>query len=134
MKSDILIKDDVYQIVKSSPLASAVTGKICKTGVRPKGSDKEDVVISVIANLNGQIQEAVVNVNIYVNDDIKGNGQNQEATIRLRALCAIASNALEIGRGEYFRFTLESQRVLAVDDAKVHVINNRLNYKQLNEV
>ena len=45
MKSDILIKDDLYRFIKSSPLASAVTGKICKTGVRPKGSDLEDIVI-----------------------------------------------------------------------------------------
>lgn len=133
MKSDILIKDDLYRFIKSSPLASAVTGKICKTGVRPKGSALEDIVISVIANMNGQIQEAVVNVNIYVKDDIKSDGQNQEATIRLRELCSIASETLEVGSGEDFRFTLESQRVIEVADTKEHVINNRLNYKQVNE-
>jgi hypothetical protein len=133
MKSDILIKDDVYAHIKNSPLASAVTGKICKQGVRPKDSDKEDVVIAVIANLNGQIQEAAVNVNIYVADDIKSDGQNQEATIRLRELCRIASETLEVGRGEDFRFTLESQRVIEVPGTKEHVINNRLNYKQVNE-
>ena len=133
MKSDILIKDDVYAHIKNSPLASAVTGKICKQGVRPKDSDKEDVVIAVIANLNGQIQEAAVNVNIYVADDIKSDGQNQEATIRLRELCRIASETLEVGRGEDFRFTLESQRVIEVPGTKEHVINNRRNYKQVNE-
>ena len=133
MKSDILIKDDVYAHIKNSPLASAVTGKICKQGVRPKDSDKEDVVIAVIANLNGQIQEAAVNVNIYVADDIKSDGQNQEATIRLRELCRIASETLEVGRGEDFRFTLESQRVSEVPGTKEHVINNRRNYKQVNE-
>lgn len=133
MKSDILIKDDVYTFIKKSPLASAVTGKVCKQGIRPKGSDKEDVVISVIANQNGQIQEAVVNVNIYVKDDIKADGQNQEATIRLRELCEIASDTLEVGRGEDFRFTLESQHVIEVEATKEHVINNRLNYKQVNE-
>ncbi len=133
MKSDILIKDDVHTFIKNSTLASAVTGKICKQGVRPKGSDKEDVVISVIANQNGQIQEAVVNVNIYVKDDIKSDGQNQEATIRLRELCDTASEILEVGSGEDFRFTLESQRVIEVEGTKEHVINNRLNYKQINE-
>lgn len=133
MKSDILIKDDIYAHIKNSPLASDVTGKICKQGVRPKGSDKEDVVIAVVANLNGQIQESVVNVNIYVADDIKSDGQNQEATIRLRELCRIASETLEVGRGEDFRFTLESQRVIEVQGTKEHVINNRLNYKQVNE-
>lgn len=133
MKSDILIKDDVHTFIKNSTLASVVTGKICKQGVRPKGSDKEDVVISVIANQNGQIQEAVVNVNIYVKDDIKSDGQNQEATIRLRELCDTASEILEVGSGEDFRFTLESQRVIEVEGTKEHVINNRLNYKQINE-
>ena len=133
MKSDIFIKDDVYALINNSPLASTVTGKICKQGVRPKGSDKEDVVIAVVANLNGQIQEAVVNVNIYVADDIKSDGQNQEATIRLRELCRIASETLEVGSGEDFRFTLESQRVIEVADTKEHVINNRIIYKNINE-
>lgn len=133
MKSDIFIKDDVYALIKNSPLASTVTGKICKQGVRPKGSDKEDVVIAVVANLNGQIQEAVLNVNIYVADDIKSDGQNQEATIRLRELCRIASETLEVGSGEDFRFTLESQRVIEVADTKEHVINNRIIYKHINE-
>lgn len=134
MKSDIDIKDDLYTFIKNSRIASSVTGKICKTGVRPKGSDKEDVVISVIANMNGQMQESLVNVNIYVADDIKKDGQNQEATIRLRELCSIAAETLDVGRGEDFRFYLESQRVLAVDEAKLHVINNRLNYKHVNEM
>ena len=133
MKSDILIKDDVYSFLKKSPLAAAVTGKVRKQGVRPKGSDLEDVVIAVVANKNGQIQEAVVNVNIYVKDDIKSDGQNQEATIRLRQLCKIASDTLEAGSGEDFRFTLESQHVIEVPGTKEHVINNRLNYKQVNE-
>lgn len=133
MKSDILIKDDIYNVVKASPIASAVTGKINKQGVRPKGSMLEDVVINVIANENGQIQDASVNVNVYVADDIKPDGQNQEATIRLRELCSICADALERGQGIDFRFTLESQRVIAVDGTKEHVINNKLKYKQINE-
>ena len=133
MKSDILIKDDVHAYISKSALSSVVTGKICKQGVRPKGSDKEDVVISVVANQNGQIQESVVNVNIYVADDIDSNGQYLESTIRLRELCKIASETLEVGRGEDYRFTLESQRVIEVSGTKETVINNKLIYKQVNE-
>lgn len=133
MKSDILIKDDLYKFIKSSSIPGAVTGKISKTGVRPKGSDLEDVVISIVANMNGQMQESVVNVNIYVKDIIKSDGQNQEDTIRLRELCQIASDALEVGHGEDYRFTLESQRVIELTATKEHIINNKLNYKQVNE-
>lgn len=133
MKSDILIKDDIYNHIKRSVLATAVTGKLCKQGVRPKESKLEDVVISLIANQNGQLQEAVVNVNIYVEDIKKSDGQHIENTIRLRELCNVAADVLEVGRGDDYRFTLESQRVLEVSSAELHVINNRLNYKQLNE-
>ena len=133
MKSDIDIKDDIYDFIKNSSLAQAVTGKICKTGVRPKSSDLEDIVLSVIGNLNGQLQEAIVNVNVYVEDEIREDGQNQEATIRLRELCQKAAETLDVGNGKDFRFVLDSQRVIAIDDAKLHVINNKLVYKQLNE-
>lgn len=133
MKSDILIKDDLHMFIKSSKLAAIVSGKICKESIRPKGSTKEDIVISVIANMNGQIQEAEVNINIYVSDDIQSNGQNREATVRLRELCEVAAEALESGGGDDYRFTLESQRVFAVEDTREHVINNRIIYKQINE-
>ncbi len=133
MKSDILIKDDMYNFIKGTPLSSSVSGKLCKTSIRPKGSKKEDIVISVIANENGQIQEAEVNVNIYVKDEIKSDGQNEEATIRLRELCTIASKALEVGSGDDYRFALKSQRVLANEETREHVINNRIYYKQINE-
>lgn len=133
MKTDILIKDDMFRWIKASQLASAVTGKICKQGVRPKNSKLEDVVISVVANENGQIQEAVVNVNIYVMDDQKDDGQYQEASIRLRELCTIAADTLEVGHGDGFRFQLDSQRVLEVADTHEHVINNRISYKFNNE-
>lgn len=45
MKSDIEIKDDIYQIIKGSTLEKAVTGKLKKTR-RPANSNKEDIVIS----------------------------------------------------------------------------------------
>ena len=133
MKSDIVIKDDLYKFIKNSTLATSVTGKVCKQGVRPKGSDKEDIVISVKSNVNGQIQEAKVNVNIYVKDDEKSDGQNQEASIRLRELCSIAAEVLDVGLGDDYRFSLNSQRVLAVEDTREHVINNEIIYNQVNE-
>jgi hypothetical protein len=133
MKSDILIKDDIYGVLKDSALASAVTGKVCKQGVRPKGSKLEDVVISVVANMNGQIQDAIVNVNIYVADDQKKDGSFQESTIRLRELCSLAYKTLDKRYGDGYRFYIESQRVLEVADTHEHVINNRIIYKYLNE-
>lgn len=135
MISDIEVKDNLFQFIKGSTLANSVTGVLSKT-VRPKNSDKEDIVISVISNMSGQIQEVYANVNIYVKDlSITRNGvtQNEMNVTRCRELCRLAFDLLEVGSGEDYRFFIESQRVIAVDDIQTHVINNKILYKQVND-
>ena len=131
MKSDIEIKDDVYKIIKGSELEKAVTGKLSKT-LRPLNSGKEDIVISMLDNGKGQIQEAFVNVNIYIPDN-RREGQAEENSVRLRQLCKLAAELLEVQRGEDYRFTLDKQRVMEVNGKNEHFINNKLLYKQVNE-
>ena len=131
IKSDIEIKDDIYRFIKGSKLEKVVNGKLSKTK-RPSESDKEDIVISVLENGSGQMQEAFVNVNIYVSDSNRNN-QSEEATIRLRELCRLSYELLEVGRGEGYRFTLDKQRVLEVNGKNEHFINNKLLYKCNNE-
>ena len=131
MKSDIEIKDDIYQIIKGSTLEKAVTGKLKKTR-RPANSNKEDIVISILENGSGQVQEAFVNVNIYVSDVVR-DGQAEENSSRLRQLCKLATELLEVQRGEDYRFTLDKQRVMEVNGKNEHFINNKLLYKQVNE-
>ena len=127
MKSDIDIKDDMYSHIKGSDLAGMVTGKLSKT-LRPAKSENEDIVISILANVNSDIQQAFVNVNIYIADVLRDE-QYEENTIRLRELCDASKNLLEVGRGEGYRFTLEEQRVLEVQGKNEHFINNKLLYK-----
>lgn len=131
MKSDIDVKDDIYGHIKGSALEKAVTGKLRKTK-RPNGSGKEDIVISVLANQNGQIQECFVNVNIYVRDIYRDN-QAEEDTTRLRVLCNMSEELLKVGFGDSYRFELDSQRVIEVNGKDEHVINNKLLYRQCNE-
>lgn len=131
MKTDIDIKDDIYTHIRGSRLESMVCGELRKT-LRPNNSDCEDIVISVLANTNGQTQEAFVNVNIYVKDVLRDN-QAEENSSRLRELCRESHELLNVGRGTDYRFELESQRVLKVDGKDEHVINNKLLYKQNNE-
>ena len=131
MKTDIDIKDDIYNIILDSELYHAVTGSLSKT-IRRVDSDKEDIVISILANNNGQLQECFVNVNIYVKD-VKRVNYWEEDTQRLRTLCKLSEKLFEVvNRGE-FRITLDSQRVFNVDENKEHMINNKLLYMQCNE-
>ena len=131
MKPDTEIKTDVYKVIKGSALEAAVSGELRKTK-RPFNSDKEDIVISVLDNGSGQIQEAFVNVNIYVPDIERGN-QYEEDSLRCDELSKIAVNVLGRYNGGSFRFVLDKQRLLEVNGKNEHCINNRLLYKQSNE-
>lgn len=130
MKTDIDIKDDIYAVIKGSALDRAVTGKLSKT-LRPANSYKEDIVISVLANNNGQLQEAFVNVNIYVKDNTR-DGQAEENSIRLRELCSLSRDLLNRGYKDDFRYELSAQRVIPVEGKGEHIINNKVLYQQVN--
>lgn len=131
MKSDIDIKDDVYKIVTASKLKTIVTGKICKRKrtFYPTGSQtKEDICISVLANQTKQLQNAFVNVNIYVQDEIT-EGQKEEKTQRLRELCQLSFSIFESVRGSDFRLSLDEQRVIPCEGTNEHIISNKLLYQ-----
>ena len=92
MKNEMEIKDDIYHLLKDSDLIKNVSGKLSKTK-RPDGSDKEDVVISVLGeNPDVQVQELYLNVNVYVADVKRGN-QYEENAIRLKELMMLSKNA-----------------------------------------
>lgn len=130
MKTDGEIKDDVYKFIKPSILMKSVSGVLSKTK-RPKDSDKEDVVISVLANEAGQRQEATVNVNVYIKSLLK-KGQLEEDTLRTKEIGKICSDLFESFRGDAFWCKLVSQRVYEVEAVECYVINNKLSYSQIN--
>jgi len=132
MKSDIEIKMDVFDHIKGSELEQEVTGVVRHTGKRPPNSKKEDIIITMLANQNGQIQTATVNVNIYVAANIVKN-QVEEQTLRLKKLCDLSSRLFDVFRGPGFRATLLQQRVMEVSGADEYVINNKIEYKHNNE-
>nr|DAI59835.1 MAG TPA: hypothetical protein [Caudoviricetes sp.] len=129
------LKDDVYKIVTASKLKTAVTGKICKRKrtFYPTGfQTKEDICISVLANQTKQLQNAFVNVNIYVQDEIT-EGQKEEKSQRLRELCQLSFSIFESVRGSDFRLSLDEQRVIPCEETEEHIISNKLLYQTIND-
>ena len=137
MKTDNEIKNDVYNVLKGSAIASEVTGVVRKFNRAP-GSIKEDVIISVLANESPrQMQDAFVNVNIYVKDLKLKSGSEYyyaEDTKRTEKLARDFATMFESAIiGESYRLTLDRQRVLEVEQTHEHCINNRLLYQCVNE-
>ncbi len=135
MKSDIDIKDDVYKVVTASGLKAAVTGTVCKRQRSFYGTGsptREDICIAVLANQTSQIQEAYVNVNIYVQDEMV-KGQKEENTKRLRELCQLSFDTFRSVHGSDFRLSMSEQRIIACEGTGEHIINNKLLYQTIND-
>ena len=132
IKTDIDIKDDIYGWLSGSALVGLISGKVYKDA-RPMNSDKEDIVISVLARDAGpQVQYATVNINIYV-PDLRRGQEAVEDIPRLRTLSTSAASLLEYKNDKGAVYELDSQEVLAVNGTDWHVINNQMKIRYNNE-
>lgn len=132
MRNEMEIKDDIYHLLKGSDLVKNVSGKLSKT-LRPDGSDKEDVVITVLSeNPDRQLQEVYLNVNVYVADVKRGN-QYIENTIRLKELMTLSKDAFDLAKRKGYRLTLENQKSYEVPGKNEHFINNKILYHFCNK-
>lgn len=131
MKTDIDIQQELYHYIKASDIKDAIGGEI-RYVPRSKLATTEDCVISVLDNLNGQIQDAIVNVNIYV-ANISNRGGSVANIPRLQTLAELCSTVLEDVYIDTYWFRLSKQRILPVEGKDEYVINNKLMYKNSND-
>lgn len=131
MKTDVEIRQDVYGIVINSEISEAINGAV-RIIPRSTGSKSEDCIISVLESDNAQIQDSIVNVNVYV-PNITNGGDSVENINRTKLLAKICETVLKSRFGDGFRIYLEKQRIMPVNGKDEHVINNRIRYKFNNE-
>ena len=131
MKNDVEVRQDVFAVVMQSEIKDAIGGEV-RYIPRRAGSKAEDCIISVLDSDNAQIQDCIVNVNIYV-PNITSCGESVENINRTKPLAKICENALKSEFGDGFHLFLEKQRILPVNGKDEYVINNRIRYKFNNE-
>lgn len=130
--SDIEVKDAVFEVLKDTTLVTdVISGRLYKDA-RPQNSTKEDIVIAVVAGDASQIQEFRINVNVFVPDVRRGN-EYIEDTQRLRVISSLCIEALDDKFLGGFIIKLESQRIMAVNGASIHAVNNSLNVRYCTE-
>ena len=66
IKTATQVEKDFFRLVKASPIATAIGGKVYRDGTRPRNSKAEDAVVTFVAGLDGQIQDGVVVLNVFV--------------------------------------------------------------------
>lgn len=126
MMTDSEIKSDLFKLIKESELARAITGKVYKRP-RPQNSKKEDCVIRVIANENGEIQTAIAIVNIYIPDVfVEEMNEWTEDDPRIAELSKMAEQLFNHNRTLANRLIeLQSQQTFE-ETGKEHFVSNRI--------
>lgn len=137
--TEIDVLDAFYGYVSSTNLKGMVSGSLYRMP-RPINSKMEDIVISVLASGNGQIQPFVLNVNVYVPNIRRGKESilNEE---RLTPLMREGANVFEHGKFVYplfgkefdILFDLESQKIYEVKGTDFHAINHKINVRVCTE-
>ena len=84
---------DVYQYIKGSALAEMVSGGAYYAGTRPRDSKLEDIVVGYLAGVPADLQQIVVNINIFVPDI--DPWQNGVLTPDIARLAAVEQAAAE---------------------------------------
>lgn len=130
MRSVFDVIDDMYQVLRTSQLKIAVNGSLYKMQ-RPDDSTKEDIVINALPIVSGDIDECIVNVNIFVPDlhiSIAGKQQTQPDFARMKQLTDLGKLSLEEYSSQTFRYFIDNIGVFREQSINQHYINFRLSY------
>lgn len=136
-KSALQVINDLYRVVRSSLLATAVKGDVYKEGTRPLNALSEDVVINFVSGTASQIQSGIVNINVFVPDIDNGSGNMVCDVSRCRDIEGIATAWIESTLDDElyslnldsYRFTLdEMMRTMRYEDNKQHFVNIQLKF------
>ena len=106
-KTGTQVLTDVYGWLRDSALAEMVSGNVYYAETRPRDSKLEDIVVGYLAGVPADLQQIVVNINIFVPDiDPWDNGVLTPNVARLSAIEQAAaewSNSLTVAttNGDY---------------------------------
>ena len=131
MRNTFDIVDILYQVLQNNVgITSAINGEITKK--RQINSDKEDVVIGSLPVTGEQIQQGIVNINIYVpNLTVKLNSIQDNSHPnhqRLKTLTALVIEAVDEKYYSDYWFFVQQQSLFESETGNEHYSNIRLEF------
>lgn len=142
MKTGQQTEDDIYRLVQEVyfplnftlvTIPEIISGTVYKFGMRPKDSQTEDAIVKFVTGFDGQIQEGVVVVNIYVPDfDAYEDGVMRKDITRCTELEVVSAEwvkSLTAEKSDY-KFKL-AQTIYTEEEPEInqHFVSVRLNFK-----
>ena len=126
--SELEIKTAVYQFLRGSELAQAITGMVYKDAL-PSNSKVENIHIGVVDSDTEQVQDFSINVKVFV-PDVPRQTDMIENGPRLTELADMCLSLLKSAAYGKLNLKLKKQRILPVQgEIPFHVISNSLSIK-----
>lgn len=128
-KTGSTFEKEVFQLIRESPLKTALSGGIYRDGMRPFNSCQEDAIISFLTGIDGQFQRGIVNINIFI-PDIEFGGQSKVKNIarcnQIEELCQGIVTSL---KKDGYRFSLDSLiQTFKAEETDQHFVNVKLRF------
>lgn len=125
----------VYTMIKDGPLGREIGGEVYPDDERPPNSREEDVVISFLNGMNGQLQTGVVIINVYIPDCYKSSGRMVKYKDRVKQIEKIANEIPSTMNGcsPMFFWIEGTPNTKKFDDIKQHAVTIRLNFKLITD-
>lgn len=135
IKSEKNVEKDLFRLIKTSTLASIISGGVYRNGMRPEASRNEDIIVKFLSGIDGQIQTGVIVLNIYVSDITqKGFSRKVEDTARVEVLeNALIDFVTKCTDTEYLYEFDESMTTLEVEGIEQHAIYARIKFQRITE-
>jgi hypothetical protein len=132
IKTETEIEKDVFRVIKASTLPSVIGGEVYRKGMRPLDSQKEDAVVSFLSGMDGQEQNGVVVLDVYVPRIKHGTYTNKVRNIpRIEALERVIVDLFaNLDNTEYLFSVDTTPQSLDMDDTQQTMIYTRINYRR----
>ncbi len=130
------VQSDIIVLLKDSPLVAVISGKVYRNGLRPRDSEKEDLIVIFTTGVPNQVQTGFITLNLYVPDiDPFTNGvsvENMARTDELENLCQQWVDSLNANNSDYRLRLTQTICTEAEPDIRQHFIAVKLMYEYFN--
>lgn len=132
IKTGAQIETDIFTLLESEIL-SIINGAVYNSAGRPTDSETEDAVVSFMGGVDGQNQEGIVNVSIYI-PDIKtedGKGRKSKDTKRCREVEAALLGIIESTQDVEYELTRKAIiQTFKENEIEQHFVNAKIQFKR----
>ena len=135
MMTEKQIERDFYSLISQSSLGAAIRGTIYRSEMRPRDAESEDIIIKFLSGLDGQIQQGVVILNVYVPDiTMRSDGRKVEDKQRVAELEELIVDFIENnGSTEYLIESDLTPTSMLNEELEQHLIYARLRFQRLSD-